>query len=97
MRSSADCENIIFSNHAIQQMFLRRIDRGDIKAVIAYGEIIEETPDDEPFPSYLILDFVKGRPVHVVISQDVESQICYVVTAYEPNISLWKDNFSKRK
>jgi hypothetical protein len=92
-----DCENIVFSNHAVQQMFLRRIGRGEVKAVIAYGEIIEDMPDDEPFPSCLILDFVKGRPIHVVVSQEVERQICYVVTAYEPDISSWKDNFSKRR
>ena len=46
----------------------------DVKAAIAYGEIIEEMPDDEPFPSCLILDFVGGQPVHVVLSQDVASQ-----------------------
>lgn len=88
-----DCKIVIFSNHAVQQMFFRRISREDVKAIIAYGEIIEEMPDDEPFPSYLILDFVGGQPVHVVLSQDVARQTCYVVTAYVPNLGLWNDDF----
>ncbi len=92
-----DCEIVVFSNHAVQQMFFRRISREDVKAVIAYGEIIEEMPDDEPFPSCLILDFVGGQPVHVVLSQDVASQTCYVVTAYIPNLGLWNDDFRTRR
>jgi hypothetical protein len=52
-----DCQNIIFSRHAIQQMFLRRIGKRDVQAVIAYGEVIEENPDIHRFPViyYLIL------------------------------------------
>ena len=92
-----DCKIVIFSNHAVQQMFFRRISREDVKAVIAYGEIIEEMPDDEPFPSYLILDFVGGQPVYVVLSQDVTRQTCYVVTAYVPNLGLWNDDFRTRR
>lgn len=41
-------------------MFLRRISKRDVQAVVAYGEVIEENPDDTPFPSYLLLDFVEG-------------------------------------
>lgn len=66
-----DCDNVIFSAHAVRQMFFRRISREQVKSVIAYGEVIEETHDDQPFPSYLLFDFVQGLPLHVVISQDV--------------------------
>lgn len=52
------CQNINFSRHAIQQMFYRRISKKEVETVIAYGQIIEENPDDTPYPSYLILDFV---------------------------------------
>jgi hypothetical protein len=52
-----DCQNIVFSRHAIQQMFLRRISKRGLQAVVAYGEVIEENPDDTRFPViyYLIL------------------------------------------
>ncbi|MEY2833224.1 MAG: hypothetical protein RLZZ574_2483, partial [Cyanobacteriota bacterium] len=58
-----DCQRLIFSSHAIQQMFFRRISKNEVKQVITYGEIIEEKPDDSPFPSYLILDFVNVKPL----------------------------------
>ncbi|MGK7878898.1 MAG: DUF4258 domain-containing protein [Crocosphaera sp.] len=48
-----NCDNLVFSRHAIQQMFFRRISKQEVKQVINYGEIIEEKPDDHPFPSYL--------------------------------------------
>ncbi|MEQ8999499.1 MAG: DUF4258 domain-containing protein [Coleofasciculus sp. B1-GNL1-01] len=36
-----DCQNLVFSRHAIQQMFLRRISKADVQTVVAYGEVIE--------------------------------------------------------
>ncbi|WP_414579707.1 DUF4258 domain-containing protein [Anabaena sp. CCY 9402-a] len=45
------CQNLIFSRHAIQQMFYRRISKQEVESVIGYGEIIEENPDDQPFPN----------------------------------------------
>ncbi|MBD1933300.1 MULTISPECIES: DUF4258 domain-containing protein [Cyanophyceae] len=92
-----DCQNLVFSRHAIQQMFLRRISKGDVQAVVAYGEVIEENPDDTPFPSYLLLDFVEGKPIHVVFSYDESTETGYVVTAYIPNPNLWINNFRNRR
>jgi hypothetical protein len=69
-------------------MFFRRIDKDNVKTAIAYGEIIESYPQDTPFPSYLMLDFVKGRPIHVVFSYDVDTQTGYVVTTYIPTPDL---------
>lgn len=91
------CQNLVFSSHAIQQMFFRRISKQQVKTAIIYGEIIEENPNDTPFPSYLILDFAAGKPIHVVLSYNQHSKTCYVVTTYHPNPEIWQDNFSKRK
>ena len=92
-----DCQNLVFSRHAIQQMFLRRISKGDVQAVVAYGEAIEENPDDTPFPSYLLFDFVEGKPIHVVFSYDESTETGYVVTAYIPDPNLWINNFRTRR
>ncbi|KAB0243020.1 DUF4258 domain-containing protein [Microcystis aeruginosa EAWAG127a] len=58
-------ENLIFSSHAIRQMFFMRINDREVRQAIAYGEIIEENLENTTFPSYLILDFVGGRALHV--------------------------------
>ncbi len=91
------CQNLVFSRHAIQQMFYRRISKKEVEAVIVYGEVIEETPDDTPFPSYLIFDFVEGKPIHVVCSYDEATDTGYVVTAYIPDPNIWSDDFRIRR
>lgn len=91
-----NCQNLVFSSHAIQQMFFRRLSKQAVKTAITYGEVIEQKLDDTPFPSYLILDFVNGKPIHVVFSYDRATDTGYVVTAYIPNPKLWTDNFRKR-
>lgn len=88
---------LIFSSHAIQRMFSRRITQEEVRAVIACGEIIVEYPDDQPFPSYLLLDFVGNRPIHVVFSYDQETDTGYVVTAYIPDPDIWQSDFRTRK
>ncbi|AFZ13743.1 hypothetical protein Cri9333_2904 [Crinalium epipsammum PCC 9333] len=92
-----NAQNLVFSRHAIQQMFLRRISKKEVDSVVAYGEVIEENPEDTPFPSYLLLDFVDGKPIHVVFSYDESTDTGYVVTAYIPDPNLWRNNFRSRR
>ena len=92
-----DCRNLVFSRHAIQQMFLRRISKSEVQAVVACGDAIEERLDDTPFPSYLLLDFLASRPIHVVFSYDESTDTGYVVTAYIPDPNLWQDDFRIRR
>ena len=44
-------------------MFVRRISKRDVQAVVAYGEVIEENPDDTPFPSYLLYEIRVNYPL----------------------------------
>lgn len=92
-----NCQKLVFSSHAIQQMFLRRISKQSVRIAITYGQIIEENLDDQPFPSYLILDFIEGQPIHIVFSYDQVTDTGYVVTAYIPNPDLWTNNYKKRR
>jgi Domain of unknown function (DUF4258) len=78
-------------------MFARRISEVDVEITIETGTIIESYPDDTPFPSYLVLAFIDGSPIHVVYSIDESTNIIYVITAYNPSSGIWKNNFSVRK
>ncbi|HEX9883131.1 MAG TPA: DUF4258 domain-containing protein [Desulfobaccales bacterium] len=91
------CKEIIFSLHAVQRMFERGIHTADIKAVIESGEIIGNYLDDLPFSSYLILGWVKERPLHLVIAIDAEQQKCYVITGYIPDASNWDPDFKTKR
>ena len=79
---------------------LRRRQRGisvpDIKTAIMNGEIIEEYPDDYPFPSCLILgNSGAGKPLHIVCGIGMEE--LYVITAYCPAPEKWETDWKTRK
>lgn len=78
-------------------MFARRISQVEVETAISQGNIIETYPDDTPFPSCLVLDFIDGLPIHVVYSIDESTDTVYIITAYRPDASVWEENFSKIK
>jgi len=92
-----DCRQIIFSGHAIRRIFERGIAVSGIREILRVGEIIADYPDDHPLPSFLILGLIDNRPIHVVVAVENETIICYVITVYEPDPTLWSDDFKKRR
>ena len=85
----------IFRAHALRRMIERDIDQRCIKQVIEQGEIIEEYPDDHPYPSSLMMGWCGDRPVHVVCAKAKE--VIFVITVYEPDRAMWEKGFTQRK
>jgi len=93
-----DCDEIIFSRHALMQMFARSISKDQVVEVIKNGEIITDYPDDNPYPSKLLLDFIDDeQPLHVVLGYDVDGSKCIVITAYQPDLKIWESDFKTRR
>ncbi|MEW6348978.1 MAG: DUF4258 domain-containing protein [Thermodesulfobacteriota bacterium] len=92
-----ECGRIVFSRHAVTRMFERSIARTEVRKVLRTGESIEAYPDDDPFPSALMLGFVENRPLHVVVAVEDSTETCYVITAYDPDPLLWESNFRTRR
>ncbi len=92
-----EIEKFFFTGHAIQRMFERKIDEKEIISVIRQGEVVENYPDDNPYPSSLILGEVDDKPLHVVAAFDNDTGKCYIITVYNPNPELWESDFKKRK
>jgi hypothetical protein len=92
-----DYTAIKFSGHAIRQMFARAVSVEDVAGVVRDGEIIKEYPDDKPYPSFLVLGFVRGSAVHVVVALDGGTMTAIVITAYPPDERLWSDDFRRRR
>jgi len=82
-------------HHARIQMRTRKIRIDDVLRTVSGGEIIEEYPDDMPFPSCLIYAESNNRPMHVVCALSYEEVI--LITAYEPDPTKWIDFRSRRK
>ena len=90
-------QRLIFRVHAAQRMFSRGISDTEVRDIVENGEVIEEYPDDLPYPSRLMLGFVDGRPLHVVVSEDDSVQATVIVTVYEPDPKRWDKSFRRRK
>jgi hypothetical protein len=89
-------DTIVITQHAKNRCRERSIKQKDIKNCIMTGEIIEQYPEDFPFPSYLIFGrAADNRIIHVVVSDEGESG--RIITAYIPNTSKFEDDLKTRK
>ena len=88
---------LVFRVHAIRRMFERAISAADVRAVLTAGETIENYPDDTPYPSRLVLGWWAGRPLHLVVADNVEADETIVITVYEPDAELWEPGYRRRR
>lgn len=96
-----DLENII---KAIRNHRVRITDHADEETVddgltyeeiyfsVINGEIIEDYPEDKPYPSCLILgkNFM-GEPIHSVWAYNPENLWAVLITVYRPDPKRWID------
>ena len=57
--------------------------------------MIEDYPDDVPYPSALVLGWINQQPIHVVAATTPREKI--VITVYEPDPTRWEPDFKRRK
>ncbi|MCW3075158.1 MAG: hypothetical protein JWP69_2227 [Flaviaesturariibacter sp.] len=91
------CDNLVFSTHALKAMIARRLSFDGVAEVVKSGDIIASYPMDKPYPSYLLLKFVNGNPLHVVVATNEEENTCIIITAYEPDPEIWEPDFKRKK
>lgn len=88
---------VVFRVHALRRMAERGIGFDAVREVLENGVVVEDYPDDTPYPSRLVLGFVDSRPIHVVMADDEEDDVTFVVTTYEPDPDRWDDSFRTRR
>ena len=87
---------IKWTSHCVKQMIERDISRSDVLHCINHGEIIEDYPNDYPFPSSLLFGQSENkRAIHVVVGSDGEK--IYIITAYIPNIIKFETDLKTRR
>jgi hypothetical protein len=75
----------------------RKIEMVELEEAISTGEIVEVYPDDPRGPSCLICGFTHlGRPLHIVCG-DLEAERILVITAYEPSLEEWEEDWKTRR
>lgn len=97
MSDRGQINTLLYSGHALRQMFARTITADQVQAVIDGGESIASYPEDRPYPSELLLGFPEGRALHVLLAYNEENRTGYVVTAYVPEPDLWTADFKRRR
>lgn len=89
-------DKIFATAHASERFRQRGINIRDIRKAVNDGEIIEEYPDDYPYPSCLILgENVRGEKIHAVLSDEGTSS--RIITAYFPDVEKWSTDFKIRR
>lgn len=88
---------LIFRLHALARMAQRGFEPAEIHYVLDNGSIIEQYPEDSPYPSCLVMSWINGRPVHVVVAINDDAQESIVITVYEPAPNVWDNGFTRRK
>ena len=78
-------------------MFQRRINEKAVRHVLATGEVIEEYPNETPYPSRLVLGWCGPRPIHIAAADNIDAGETIVFTVYEPSLDKWDSNFRRRK
>ncbi|CAN5825268.1 hypothetical protein BH23ACT11_BH23ACT11_24300 [soil metagenome] len=78
-------------------MFRRQIKYEDVRHVLETGEIIQEYPEDKPYPSRLVLGWRGSAPIHVVAADSTEASETLVITVYEPTSERWETGFREKR
>ena len=95
IRSLCTDESIEVTQHILLRLQQRHVSYSEIKQAILSGEIIEEYPNDYPYPSCLILGRTNdNRVLHVVVG--IGENKLWLITAYIPDPTQWSDDFRKR-
>lgn len=95
--SALQAGRVVWRAHVLRRMVERGIGRTEIFGAILAGEVIEEYPDDSPYPSALLLGFAGGRPLHVVVSFDEAAPDTYIITVYEPSPDKFEPDWKTRR
>lgn len=81
---------IRITDHADEEAEADHLSFDGIFYSVLLGEIIEEYPEDRPYPSCLIYgDTFDGEPVHSVWAYNQENRWAVLITIYRPDPDRW--------
>lgn len=87
---------IKWSVHCLERMGERDISRDDVKNCICNGEVIEDYPDDFPYPSCLVFGYtVVNNILHVVVGTNGKE--LFIITSYFPNSDKFEIDMKTRR
>lgn len=89
---------IRITDHADEEAYNDTLSLEEIYSSVLTGEIIEQYPDDKPYPSCLIYGKnIKNEPIHSVWAYNIETKASVLITVYRPDPDRWIDWKTRRK
>ncbi len=89
--------HILITDHADEEATSDGPSYDEILFSTLKGEIIEDYPDDRPYPSCLIFgETFSGNPVHSVWAYNIDTGWAVLITVYRPDPEKWF-NWTQRK
>ena len=83
---------IRITDHADEEAQVDHLGFDEIFFSVFQGEIIEDYPDDKPYPSCLIYGKAfSDKPIHSVWAYNMDNQWAVLVTVYCPDPNRWID------
>jgi hypothetical protein len=88
---------IRITDHAYEEAHADALSFDQVFYSVVRGEIIEDYPDDWPYPSCLVFGRTfAGEPVHSVWAYSEESKYAVLITVYRPDPTRWLDWRARR-
>ena len=95
--NAIQANRIRITDHADEEAELDRLTFDEVYFSIFHGEIIEDYPNDKPYPSCLVYGKTfGGDPVHSVWAYNNENQWAVLITVYRPVPDRWINNRVRR-
>ena len=95
LRKLYENDMVFLTSHCSLRLEQRNITEDDIESALNNGEIIEQYPDDYPWPSCLILGYSNNHPLHICMGSNGDA--AKLITAYWPDPKKWSADFKQRK
>jgi hypothetical protein len=96
-RRSLANDDFAWQQHALQRLDERNLRQGQVVKALMASEVIEDYPQDYPFPSALVLGWIGRKPVHAVVAYDSERGFGYIVTVYFPDAENFLPDYRTRR
>jgi len=88
---------IRITDHADEEAQADNLSFEEIFISVLQGEIIEDYPDDEPYPSCLIYgETFSKEPIHSVWAYNKKNKWTVLITVYRPDPNRWIDWRTRR-
>lgn len=88
--SVINLEKVIISRHAKEEAENDDLPLEDIIFSVMNGKIIENYPDDFPFPSCLVFGTNQNQePIHSVWAYNKNTGFAVLITVYRPDFNMW--------